>query len=54
MTGGGTTPPPVAGADVDGDDKQNDDELLTIGEAKRRLARTLGVSESSIKIMVEA
>ncbi|PYQ19685.1 MAG: hypothetical protein DMF81_21060 [Acidobacteria bacterium] len=31
-----------------------DDQSLTIGEAKRRLALTLGVPEASIKISVEA
>ena len=53
MNGGRTAPSSVAGDDVD-DDEGNDDDLLTIAEAKRRLARTLGVPESSIKIMVEA
>lgn len=53
ISGGGIAPPPVAGDEVnDGDG--HDDDLLTIAEAKRRLARTLGVPESSIKIMVEA
>jgi hypothetical protein len=53
MNGGGAAPPPAAGDDVD-DNEGTDDDLLTIAEAKRRLARTLGVPESSIKIVVEA
>jgi hypothetical protein len=50
---GVSTPPPAelhdhtAAADGGAD-------VLTIAEAKRRLALTLGVSESSIKITVEA
>ena len=52
MNGGAALPPRGAGAEVDHDESSND--LLTIAEAKRRLARTLGVAESSIKIMVEA
>lgn len=42
-----------SGADADRD-TENDVDLLTIGEAKRRLARTLGVPETSIRITVEA
>lgn len=51
MNGGGAAPPPVAS---NGADEDEDADLLTIAEAKRRLARTLGVPESSIKIMAEA
>lgn len=52
MNGGVATKP----AEDNEDDEEEDhpDELLTIAEAKRRLALTLGVPESSIKIMVEA
>ena len=39
------------GSDRDGGDN---DKPLTIAEAKRRLARTLGVAEESIKISIEA
>jgi hypothetical protein len=54
MNGGGLTPPPIVedhSAPRNRDDKET---VLTIAEAKRRLALTLGVPESSIKIMVEA
>lgn len=56
MNGGGSTPP-LTGADDLVDDDQDDEvesDLLTIAEVKRRLALTLGVLESSIKITVEA
>jgi hypothetical protein len=36
------------------EDKGPDDEFLTIAEAKQRLARSLGVDPSSIKIIIEA
>ena len=48
----GTGAEPSAGSDDRGD--EDNESLLTIREAKRRLALTLGVSESSIKISVEA
>jgi hypothetical protein len=51
---GGRTMPPLTGSDDRTHDDQDDEGLLTIAEAKRRLALTFGVSESSIKIMVEA
>ena len=56
MNGGGSTPPPTGADEVVDDDQDEFEEsdLLTIAEAKRRLALTLGVPESSIKIMVEA
>jgi hypothetical protein len=53
MHGVGPTPPPTSPDDLPDDDR-DDEGLLTIAEAKRRLALSLGVSESSIKIMVEA
>jgi len=53
IDGGGGAPPPAAANGVD-DGEGNDEDALTIGEAKRRLSRTLGVPESSIKIIVEA
>lgn len=43
------TPPPP-----DDHDQSDDEGPLTIAEAKRRLAKTLGVDASSIKITVEA
>jgi hypothetical protein len=49
MNGGGDEPPP-AGAE---DDRDAGDKLLTIAEAKRRLALSLGVPESSVKILIE-
>jgi len=49
MNGGGDEPPP-AGAH---DDHDADENLLTIAEAKRRLALSLGVPESSIRILIE-
>ena len=50
-----TEPGMPAAARVEGKDRNgNDGEPLTIAEAKRRLARSLGVDESSIKITVEA
>lgn len=67
--GAGLDHPPIARVPMNGaggerplsadglltDDPQDDDENpLTIAEAKRRLAKTLGVPESSIKITVEA
>ncbi len=55
MNGGGSTPSPSGPGETEDDDQHHDGEnLLTIPEAKRRLALTLGVPESSIKIMVEA
>ena len=45
------TQPPTWAAGASDDD---DDEPLTIAQAKTRLARTLGVDPSSIKITVEA
>jgi transcriptional regulator with XRE-family HTH domain len=39
-------------APAEGDDA--DDEVLTIPEAKRRLAHSLGIDPSSIKIIIEA
>lgn len=45
---------PASGGDVLDGDQVNVADPLTIGEAKRRLARTLGVPESSITIVVEA
>jgi hypothetical protein len=61
--GAGLDHPPIArvqlepeasdiGAETKGSD--NSDKPLTIGEAKRRLAMTLGVDPSNIKITVEA
>jgi hypothetical protein len=38
----------------DDSDESDDEEPLTIAEAKRRLAKTFGVKETSIKITVEA
>lgn len=53
MNGAGDAPPPSADDFVDdGEDEERD--VLTIAEAKRRLALTLGVPVSSIKITVEA
>src|SRR6185312_7543748 len=52
INGGGGAPPPAAANGVD-DGEGNDEDALTIAEAKRRLSRTLGVPESSIKIIVE-
>jgi hypothetical protein len=46
--------PPLIGESVFDGDQVNVADLLSIAEAKRRLARTLGVPESSITIMVEA
>jgi hypothetical protein len=44
----------VQGEKPSDDEVSKDDEApLTISDAKRRLAATLGVSESNIKIMVE-
>ena len=40
--------------DLDADDSDDAFEPLTIGEAKRRLALSLGVNASNIKITVEA
>lgn len=48
LNGGGEFPPP------NGDDDEDEADLLTIAEAKRRLAVTLGVAETTIKITVEA
>jgi len=52
IDGGVSAPASVTAEGVDDDD--SNDDLLTIGEAKRRLARTLGVPESAIKVIVEA
>jgi hypothetical protein len=48
--------PAGSDSDVTGESKnvENDDKPLTIAQAKRRLAMTLGVDPSSIKITVEA
>lgn len=54
MNGGGSTPPPTRPDDLTDDDQDDNENLLTIAEAKRRLSLSLGVPESSIKIMVEA
>jgi transcriptional regulator with XRE-family HTH domain len=35
-------------------DNETDDDVLTIPEAKRRLARSLGLEPSNIKIIIEA
>lgn len=55
MNGGGNEPPPLVD-EVSDDDQDDDDgrDVLTIAEAKRRLALTLGVPVSSIRITVEA
>ena len=42
------------GDDLNVDESDSDNVPLTIGEAKRRLALSLGVDPSSIKITVEA
>jgi hypothetical protein len=63
--GAGLDHPPIAriplapqksdsGVTVETDDMHDRDKPLTIAEAKRRLALTLGVDPSSIKITVEA
>jgi len=52
IDGGDGAPPRAAANGVD-DGEGNDEDALTIAEAKRRLSRTLGVPESSIKIIVE-
>ena len=53
---GGTSIAPLDGADdqVDDDHDNVNQRSLTIAEAKRGLSLTLGVPESSIKIIVEA
>jgi hypothetical protein len=51
MNGGGDGPPRTGPGDSTDDDEERP---LTIPEAKRRLSVALGVSESSIKITVEA
>jgi hypothetical protein len=51
MNFGGVAPPPTRPGDLSEDDDEN---LLTIAEAKRRLSLSLGVAESNIKITVEA
>lgn len=53
MNGRGSTPPPARPDDLT-DDDQDHKIPLTIPEAKRRLSFSLGVPESSIKILVEA
>jgi hypothetical protein len=53
----GASPEDVEGlddGDLDADDSDDAFERLTIGEAKRRLALSLGVNASNIKITVEA
>jgi hypothetical protein len=52
LSGAGMKPPTPGPAPSD--DMADDDEPLTIAQAKARLARTLGVDVSSIKITVEA
>jgi hypothetical protein len=54
MNGGGSAPPPSGSDDLRDDDQDKNENPLTIAEAKRRLSLSLGVPESSIKIMVEA
>jgi hypothetical protein len=51
---GNDTEPPIATADSTATDDADDEAPLTIGDAKRRLAKTFGVEPSSIKITVEA
>lgn len=61
--GAGLTSPPIAVVPLDGDGpapktigpaSDDEDGHLTIAEAKRRLAKTFGVSPENIKIFVEA
>jgi hypothetical protein len=42
----------IADANVESHDMDEDEEPLTIPEAKRRLAMSLGVSEDDIKITI--
>ena len=53
VSGGSAPPPSARGNNSEGGEGRNPDSL-SIAEAKRRLAVTLGVPESSIKIIVEA
>lgn len=54
MNGGGSTPPLTRPDDASNDEERDDEGVLTIGQAKRRLSLSLGVPESSIRITVEA
>ena len=42
------------GEELDSQDVELEDEPLTIAEAKRRLALSLGVNESDIKIIISS